>query len=106
MFTSLDLDETEEAVKGSAGQLYGWYIYNDGASEVYVKLYNATTGSVTVGSTAADLTIRSPGGLGGQRLQRERDRLLDRDYRCGDDRRRDRRRRRARGESGGRQLLL
>lgn len=62
MFTSLDLDETEEAVKGSAGQLYGWYIYNDGASEVYVKLYNATTGTVTVGSTAADLTIPIPAG--------------------------------------------
>ena len=60
MFTSLDLDETEEAVKGSAGQLYGWYIYNDGASEVYVKIYNATTGTVTVGSTAADLTIPIP----------------------------------------------
>jgi hypothetical protein len=62
MFTSLDLDETEEAVKGSAGQLYGWYIYNDGASEVYVKLFNADTATVTVGSTAADLTIPIPAG--------------------------------------------
>jgi hypothetical protein len=62
MFTSLDLDETEEAVKGSAGQLYGWYVYNDGAAEVYVKLYNATTGTVTVGSTAADLTFGVPAG--------------------------------------------
>jgi hypothetical protein len=62
MFTSLDLDETEEAVKGSAGQLYGWYIYNDGASEVYVKLYNATTGTVVVGTTVADMTLGIPAG--------------------------------------------
>jgi hypothetical protein len=62
MFTSLDLDETEEAVKGSAGQLYGWYIYNDGASEVYVKLYNASVATVVVGSTAADLTFGIPAG--------------------------------------------
>jgi hypothetical protein len=61
-FRSLDLDETEEAVKASAGQVFGWYFYNDGAAECYVKLYNATTANVTVGSTTPTHTIPVPAG--------------------------------------------
>lgn len=64
IFRSIDLDETEEEIKASAGKLYGWFIYNDGAAEVYVKLYNATAASVTVGSTTPVMTIPIPAGSG------------------------------------------
>ena len=58
----IDLDETETEVKGSAGQLFGWYIYNDGAAEVYVKLYNDTAANVVVGTTTPKLTLAIPAG--------------------------------------------
>lgn len=60
----IDFDETETAVKATAGQLGGWYLYNDGAAEVCVKFYNATTANVTVGTTVPDFTIVIPAGSG------------------------------------------
>lgn len=62
VFRSLDLDETEEDVKTSAGQLFGWYMYNKRTTAVYVKLYNATAANVTVGTTTPFLTIPLPPG--------------------------------------------
>lgn len=59
---NIDLDETDVAVKGSAGQLYGYFIYNNAASTRFVKLYNATTANVTVGSTTPVMTIPIPAG--------------------------------------------
>lgn len=64
IFRSIDLDETEEDVKTSAGQLYGWYIYNAASSVRYVKLYNATAASVTVGTTTPVMTIPIPATSG------------------------------------------
>jgi hypothetical protein len=61
---NLDIDETEDDVKTSPGKVFGWYFYNDGASEVYVKLWNATAANVTVGSTAAKITLGIPAGSG------------------------------------------
>ena len=60
--TDIDLDETELEVKASAGQLFGWYIYNDGAAEVYVKLYNDTAANVIVGTTVPVMTFGLPAG--------------------------------------------
>lgn len=57
---NLDVDETEDAVKATAGTLYGWYIVNRTTSVRYVKFYNATVASVTVGTTVPDLTIEVP----------------------------------------------
>lgn len=62
IFRSIDLDESEEEVKASAGQLYGWYIFNAAATTHYVKLYNATAASTTVGTTTPILTIPVPAG--------------------------------------------
>jgi hypothetical protein len=62
IFRTLDADETEEEIKATAGKLYGWYLYNDGAAEVYVKFYNATAANVTVGTTTPVLTIPVPAG--------------------------------------------
>jgi hypothetical protein len=60
--TDIDLDETELEVKGAAGQLFGWYVYNDGAAEVYVKLYNDTAANVVVGTTVPVMTFGVPAG--------------------------------------------
>lgn len=58
IFRSIDLDESEEEVKGTAGQLYFLDIYNNDASaEMFVKVYNATAASVTVGTTTPVMTI-------------------------------------------------
>lgn len=62
VFFTLDADVTEEDVKTSAGSVYGWYIYNDGAAEAYVKLYNATAANVTVGTTTPKMVIPIPAG--------------------------------------------
>lgn len=57
VFQSLDLDETEEDVKTSAGMVYGFTAYNLHASTTYyLKFYNATAANVTVGTTAATMT--------------------------------------------------
>lgn len=45
------LTNTAQAVKASAGQLYGWYIYNPNDEVSYVNVYNTASGSVTVGTT-------------------------------------------------------
>lgn len=62
IFRSIDLDETEEDVKTSAGQVFGYYIYNNAAATTYVKFYNATAANVIVGTTTPVLTIPIPAG--------------------------------------------
>lgn len=44
-------------IKGSAGQVYGWKVYNNGAYPVYVKLYNETTNPPTPASDTPFITI-------------------------------------------------
>ena len=56
-FRSVDLDETEEEIKGTAGQIYWIHAMNLKASVLYLQIYNATAASVTVGTTGADLTF-------------------------------------------------
>lgn len=51
---------TKTAIKASAGQLYGYYIYNANASVVYVQVFNAASASVTLGTTAPDLSLGIP----------------------------------------------
>ena len=62
IFRSLDMDETEEDVKTSAGCLYKLRITNRVTSARYVKLYNATAANVTVGTTTPIDTIVVPAG--------------------------------------------
>lgn len=61
IFRSLDLDETEEDIKTSAGQIYGMWVTNLAASTRFVKFYNATAANVTVGTTTPVITIGIPG---------------------------------------------
>lgn len=60
IFRSLDLDESEEEVKASAGNLYGVWFGNQATSVRYLKLYNATAANVTVGSTTPVITQPLP----------------------------------------------
>lgn len=60
VFRSLDLDETEEEVKATAGRLYKLRLTNFATSPRYVKLYNATADNVTVGTTTPIDTIVLP----------------------------------------------
>lgn len=60
IFRSLDIDETEEDVKTSAGQLYFIHAMNMVATARYLKFYNATAANVTVGSTTPVLTFPIP----------------------------------------------
>jgi hypothetical protein len=45
------LTSTAQAIKASAGNLFGYYIYNPNAAAVFVQFYNTAFGSVTVGTT-------------------------------------------------------
>jgi len=61
IFRSIDLDESEEEVKATAGTVYGMWVTNTATATRFIKFYNATAASVTVGTTAAVLTIGIPG---------------------------------------------
>lgn len=60
VFFSIDLDETEEDVKVTAGQIYGYYFANVATSVRYLRFYNATAANTTVGTTAAMLVLPLP----------------------------------------------
>lgn len=60
-FKSIDLDETEEEVSATAATLYGMWVCNLATTTRFLKIYNATAATVTVGTTAPDLTIPIPG---------------------------------------------
>jgi hypothetical protein len=53
---------TVTSVKASAGQLYGWYIYNPNASVAYVQIFDLATGSVTLGTTTPKMSLGIPAG--------------------------------------------
>jgi hypothetical protein len=61
IYRSLDLDETEEEVKATAGTLYGFMVSNMATSTRFLKFYNATAANVTVGSTTPVMTWAIPG---------------------------------------------
>jgi hypothetical protein len=61
IFRSIDLDESEEEVKATAGQVYSMWVTNLATSTRFIKFYNETAANVTVGVTAPVLTIPVPG---------------------------------------------
>lgn len=60
IFRSIDLDESEEEVKSSAGQVFSISAFNRTAAPLYLKFYNATAANVTVGTTTPVLTFVVP----------------------------------------------
>jgi len=61
---STALTATAQSIKGSAGKLGGWYIYNPNSSATYVILYNVAQGSVTVGTTNPQMVVCIPATSG------------------------------------------
>ena len=57
IFRSIDIDESEEEIKASAGQIYWIHAMNLTASVLYLKFYNATAANVTVGTTTPVMTF-------------------------------------------------
>lgn len=62
IFKSIDLDESEEEIKATAGNLYGYFAFNAATTTHYIKFYNATAANVTVGTTTPVLTFPIPAG--------------------------------------------
>lgn len=60
----IDVDETEDEVKGTAGTLHSIIATNVAASTRYLKVYDGTAAGVTVGSTTPKWTIALPAGAG------------------------------------------
>lgn len=60
IFRSIDLDESEEDVKTSAGRLLGGVVMNMAATVRYLKFYNATAANTTVGTTTPVMSIPIP----------------------------------------------
>lgn len=58
------LTNTAQAIKASAGQVYGWYIYNPNATAQFVQFYNTAAGSVTVGTTNPLFMLTIPATAG------------------------------------------
>ncbi len=53
---------TAQVIKASAGQLYGYFIYNPEAAVTFVHFYNTAAASVTVGTTNPMFTVAVPAG--------------------------------------------
>lgn len=53
---------TAVAVKASAGNIYGYHIFNPNTADVYVHVYNIAQGSTTVGTSARTISMLVPGG--------------------------------------------
>jgi len=60
LYKNIDVDESEDQIKATAGQVYWIHAMNLSASVVFLKFYNATAASVTVGTTVPDLTFPIP----------------------------------------------
>ncbi|MGH8532364.1 MAG: hypothetical protein ACREV1_06420 [Gammaproteobacteria bacterium] len=56
-YKNLDVDETEDEVKATAGKLFWLHAMNLAATKRYLKIYNATAATVVVGTTVPDLTF-------------------------------------------------
>lgn len=59
-FSSIDLDETEEQIKGSAGTIYSIYAWNATADPLWLQIFNATAASVAVGTDAPTYNFPIP----------------------------------------------
>jgi hypothetical protein len=53
---------TAQAVKASAGNLYGYWVFNPEAATTFVHFYNVAAASVTVGTTSPLLSFQVPAG--------------------------------------------
>lgn len=61
IFRSIDIDETAEEIKATAGQVFSIAAFNRTAAPLYLKFYNLTAANTTVGSSTPVLTFVVPG---------------------------------------------
>lgn len=61
----LDIDESENEIKATAGTLYKVIFTNTATATRWLKVYNATAANVTVGTTTPIMTIGLPGATSG-----------------------------------------
>lgn len=59
-YKNIDVDESEDAVKSTPGKVYWIHAINMTASPLYLKLYDATVGNTTVGTTIPKHTFVVP----------------------------------------------
>lgn len=59
-YKNLDVDESEDEVKGTAGQVYFIHAMNLSNAKRYLKFYNDTAANVIVGTTVPVLTFLIP----------------------------------------------
>lgn len=57
---SIDLDESEEEVKATAGQIYLIVAFNETAAPLFIHLYNLTAANTTVGTSVPVVTLMVP----------------------------------------------
>lgn len=62
IYNNTALSSTKQAVNASAGNLYGYHIYNPNTVVIYVQLFNLASASVTVGTTAPTAVLAVPAG--------------------------------------------
>ena len=60
LYKNIDVDESEDQVKGGAGQVYWIHAVNLAATPLYLKFYDVLGASVIVGTTVPDLTFAVP----------------------------------------------
>ena len=63
VYRNVNLGATGVRIKPSAGQIYGWFLFNHASSVRYVKLYNKST-TPFVGLDKPYMTIPLPAGGG------------------------------------------
>lgn len=63
-YRNTDLDEVKDAIDATSGKLHALVVDNtSNVAASYVKLYDAASGSVTVGTTAPDLVLKIPASV-------------------------------------------
>lgn len=58
------LTNSAQVIKASAGQVFGWYIYNPNSTAQFVQFYNTASASVTVGTTNPLFMLTIPATAG------------------------------------------
>lgn len=54
------LSNTKQEVKDTSGRLYGWHVFNPGATTTYVQCFDLDADDVTVGTTAPTFVLAIP----------------------------------------------
>lgn len=60
IYNNTALSSTKQAANASAGNLYGYHIYNPNSVVIYVQMFNVASAGVTVGSTTPTAVIAVP----------------------------------------------